>query len=96
MRTIGDGLIRREDFLRYQADYERQERELSAQLQQLEESQRDDLLLHPWVQSLLQHGKLTSLDRITVAETIKQIRIFEDGRIEITYTFSNELGLLTG
>lgn len=91
-----DGLIRREDFLRYQADYERQERELSAQLQQLEESQRDDLLLHPWVQSLLQHGKLTSLDRITVAETIKQIRIFEDGRIEITYTFSNELGLLTG
>ena len=91
-----DGLIRREDFLRYQADYERQERELSAQLQQLEESQRDDLLLHPWVQSLLQHGKLASLDRITVAETIKQIRIFEDGRIEITYTFSNELGLLTG
>ena len=89
-----DGLIRREDFLRYQADYERQERELSAQLQQLEESQRDDLLLHPWVQSLLQHGKLTSLDRITVAETIKQIQIFEDGNIEITYAFSNKCGLL--
>ena len=91
-----DGLIRREDFMRYQSDYERQERELSAQLQQLEESQRDDLLLHPWVQSLLQHGKLTSLDRVTVAETVRQILVFEDGRIEITYTFSNELGLLTG
>ena len=91
-----DGLIRREDFLRYQEDYERQERELSAQLQQLEGPQKKDLLLHPWVQSLLQHGKLTSLDRVTVAESVKQILIFEDGKIEITYTFSNELGLLIG
>lgn len=91
-----DGLIRREDFLRYQRDYERQERELSAQLRQFRETQEDDLLRHPWVQSLLQHGRLTSLDRVTVAETVKQIRIFEDGTIEITYTFSNELGLLTG
>ena len=91
-----DGLIRREDFMRYQSDYECQERELSAQLQQLENGQEEDLLLHPWVQSLLQHGKLTSLDRVTVAETVRQILVFEDGRIEITYTFSNELGLLTG
>ena len=82
-----DGLIRREDFMRYQSDYERQERELSAQLQQLENVQEEDLLLH---------GKLTSLDRVTVAETVRQILVFEDGRIEITYTFSNELGLLTG
>ena len=89
-------MLRREDFLRYQSDYERQEQELSAQLRQLEESQEADLLLHPWVQSLLQHGRLTSLDRVTVAETVKQILIFEDGKIEITYTFSNELGLLTG
>ena len=91
-----DGLLRQEDFRRYQADYERQERELSAQLKLLEELQEKDLLLHPWVQTLLQYGKLTSLDRVTVAETVKQILIFEDGRIEITYTFSNELGLLKG
>ena len=71
-----DGLIRREDFLRYQADYERQERELCAQLQQLEATRAENPLLYPWVQSLLQHGKLACLDRITVAETIKQIRIF--------------------
>ena len=91
-----DGLLRREDFLRYQADYERQERELTAQLQQLESTQEEALLLHPWVQSLLQHGKLTSLDRVTVAETVGQILVFEDGKIEITYTFSDELGLLNG
>ena len=38
--------------------------------------------------------RLTSLDRITVAETVKQIQIFEDGNIEITYAFSNKCGLL--
>ena len=91
-----EGLLRREDFQRYQADYERQEGELTAQLKQLEEPAEESLLLHPWVQSLLKHGRLTSLDRLTVAETIRQIRVFEDGKLEITYTFSNELGLLNG
>ena len=88
-----DGLLRKEDFLRYQTDYERQERELSAQLQQLEAPQEKDLLLHPWVQSLLRHGKLMGLDRVTVAETVRQIQVFEDGHIHITYAFSDDLGL---
>ena len=47
-----------------------------------------------WVEELLQQGKLTQLDQITVAETIKTIQIFEDGHLEITYTFSNEEGLV--
>lgn len=83
-----EGLLRREDFLRYQADYARQEKELSAHLQQLKEGQENAPSRHPWIQSLLQHGQLTSLDRITVAETVRQILIFETGDIEITYDFS--------
>lgn len=90
-----DGLLRREDFLRYQADYERQEGELTAQLQKLKQEQGRRTRPHPWVQSLLQHGKLTSLDRVTVVETVQQILIFEDGNIEITYAFSNERGILS-
>ena len=30
------------------------------------------------------------------AETIQEIRVFEDGKLEITYTFSDELGLFNG
>lgn len=89
-----DGLLRREEYIRYKEDYERQERELSVQLEQLLQARETELLQHPWVEALLRHGRLTELDRITVAETIKQILIFEDGHIDITYTFSNELGLL--
>lgn len=88
-----DGLIPKEDFLRYQEDYQRQEDLLSGQLEQLEQP-RDRELDRPWVAELLKQGKLTALDRTTVAETIKQILVFEDGRVEITYTFSDDLGVL--
>jgi len=44
--------------------------------------------------SLLEHGKLTELDRTTMAETVKEILVFEDGHIEMTYLFSDELGIL--
>lgn len=87
-----EGLIRREDFVRYQADYQRQERELSAQLEQMAGCDTASSSRHPWVEGLLQHGKLTELDRATVAEAVRQVLIFADGRIDITYTFS-ALGL---
>ena len=89
-----DGLLGREDYLRYREDYERQEKALHVQMEKLSQAVESDPLHHPWVEALLRYGKLTKLDRVTVAETIKQIRIFEDGHVEITYTFSNELGLL--
>ena len=61
---------------------------------QLEQEQPEDVLERPWIASLLKHGKLTELDRTTIAETVKEILIFEDGHIEITYLFSDELGIL--
>lgn len=48
----------------------------------------------PWVETLLRCGQLTQLDRATVAESVRQILIFDDRHLEITYTFSNQLGLL--
>ena len=57
-------------------------------------SMAGSILDRPWVAELLKQGKLTALDRTTVAETIKQILVFEDGRVEITYTFSDDLGVL--
>ena len=88
-----DALITKEDYMRYREDYQRQEDLLTSQLEQLDkaEGEREE---KPWIAELLKRGKLTELDRATVAETVKQIRIFEDGRVEITYTFSDDLGIL--
>lgn len=48
----------------------------------------------PWISALLREGRLSALDRATLAETVDQILVFEGGRIEITYTFSDDLGIL--
>ena len=88
------GLLAKTDYLRYREDYTRQEEALSDQLAQLEQEQPENVLERPWIASLLRHGKLTGLDRTTMAEAVKEILIFEDGHIEITYLFSDELGVL--
>ena len=88
-----DDLLSKEDFLRYKADYESQEQRLTQQLAHLNEDAEHSVLDSPWVSSLLQHGKLTELDRTTIAETIQQIQVYSDGCIEITYRFADDLGL---
>ncbi len=46
----------------------------------------------PLAPGAFEAGKLTELDRATVAETIKKILVYED-HVEITYTFPDDLRL---
>lgn len=89
-----DNLLSRDEFLRYKADYDRQEQTLSDQLQTLSDKQPEKLLDESWVEQLLCLGHLTELDRATLAQTVKEILIFEGKQIEITYLFSNGLRML--
>ncbi len=89
-----DGLITRGDFQRYQQDYSQQEENLRHQLAQSVETEEESPLAQPWVEELLRLGRLTELDRPTVAQIIEVIKIYEDNRVEITYRFSEELRLL--
>lgn len=93
MKTIGRDCSPKEDYLRYKADYEAQEDHLSKQLAALDQVRPISPLDTPWIKALLRHGKLTELDRATVAETIAQIRVFEGNRMEITYRFSDDFHL---
>ena len=86
-----DKLISRADFLRYKADYDHQEQVLLHQISQLQETEKIDAPTKPWIENLLQIGKLEELDRVTLAQTVKEIRVFEENRIEIQYLFSDAL-----
>ena len=86
-----DKLLSKEEFLRYKADYGRQEEELIHQLEQVDVQTQETILQETWVDKLIQFGELTELDRATIAQTVKHIRVFEDNRIEITYLFSDSL-----
>ena len=90
-----DKLLSREEFMRYKADYDRQESDLKAQIAKAEKQERpDEVLEHSWVEQLVRRGELEALDRATLAQTVKSIRVFEDKHIEITYLFSDELNVL--
>ena len=89
-----DNLLSRDEFLRYKADYDKQEQTLSNQLEALRCKQPDSLLEEPWVEQLLRLGHLTELDRATLTQTVKEILVFEDKQIEITYLFSDSLRVL--
>lgn len=90
-----DGIVSRDDYIKYKADYERQETQLGAQMARLQAAEEDTGITHnPWVENLLRHGRLTELDRATLAETVECIQVFEEGRLEITYKFSDDLGVL--
>jgi DNA invertase Pin-like site-specific DNA recombinase len=86
-----DGLLTRDEFLRYKADYDHQEQTLQAQAAQAQASDPTDILENPWVDKLLALGHLTALDRPTLVQTVEKIRVFEDKHLEITYRFSEAL-----
>ena len=86
-----DKLLTREEFLRYKADYDRQEETLAAQLKQAHSTVKDNEAANPWLEKLLKLGHMTELDRTTLAQTVKEICVFEGKHLEIVYLFSDEL-----
>lgn len=53
-----------------------------------------NLLEQLWVDKLLSREELAELDRVTQAQTVKDLRVFEEKKIEINYLFSEELRTL--
>ena len=88
-----DKLLSRDEYLRYRADYDTQEKTLLGQLEStMEQTPHADILERPWVKRLVQQKELDKLNRVTVAQNVQAIRVFEDKHLEITYLFSDELG----
>jgi len=83
-----DGLLNREDYMRLKEDYDLQEKQMEAQRRQAERAQeKPSLLEQPWIKGLLEHRRIKSMDRLTLAELVKNIEIYENGRVNITYQF---------
>lgn len=89
-----DKLLNKEEFLRYKEDYDRQEQTLLQQLERLEADRDGNRVERLWAENLLMQGELTQLDRETLAQTVKEIRVFEGKKIEIHYLFSEDLRTL--
>ena len=87
---LQDGLLSKEDYLDIKAQYE----ERIADLQSAKEQIRREMDLYlkngdsqqQWIQEFLEHRNIQSLSRSIAVECIERIHIYEDKRIELTFT----------
>ena len=90
-----ENLISREEFVAYRQECIKKEALLFMQMrtvQKMEMADETDVLRIPWIRRLLETKDVERLDRETVIEMIREIRVYEDRRIAICYKFSGELG----
>ena len=85
-----DGILSKEEYQTYKADYEVKEKQLRLQFDKgdilpKQGSTRSKL----WVTKLFEQGRIDELDRVTVAEILDSMYVYPDGRIEINYRFGN-------
>lgn len=90
-----ENLISREEFVAYRQECIKKEALLFMQMrtvQKMEMTDETDVFRIPWIRRLVETKAVERLDRETVIEMIREIRIYEDRRIAICYKFSGELG----
>ena len=94
-----DDLLSKNDFQNLQKQYEEEENTIRSMQNTIISQQKNAIesnLQFPWLERLLQKGKIEELDRGTVADTIDAIYISDNKEIKIVYRFSNELETLIG
>lgn len=91
-----DRLLSRKEFRHYKAEYDEQERTLKTQLRHLAEDAGNEKPRNDWAEKLLAKGRLEALDRATAVQTIEQIKVFVNRRIEIRYRFDPQSPSILG
>lgn len=91
-----DGILTREEFMRYKEDYSAKEKILETQMKEKDSIplQEKDIYQIPWIKQLLELKSVETITRDISVEMIEKIEVFEDKRIKITYKFSKDLGNL--
>ena len=91
-------LICKDEYIIYRQDYLKKEEQLKKQLKSLMERPEldadTDILETPWVKRLSTMRSVDKLDRDIVVEMLHEIKVYENHKIEITYSFSDELSAL--
>ena len=90
------GSVTRLEYTRQKTEYDKQEDELLRESERKDDDtvQQKESLKQPWIEKLVRLGKLETLDRDVLKETVREIRVYDDGQLEIYYLFSDELSRL--
>ncbi len=92
-----EGIITKDEYMRYRTDYQKKEKLYQDKLDLLKQNsneQSDELIHSPWAVKLLKYQNIIELDRQIIVEMVNFIEVFQDNHIEITYNFSDEFDTL--
>jgi len=83
------GAVTRLEYVRQKAEYDKQESELLRESERRTDdtAHREESSEQPWVDNLVRLGKLETLDRDVLKETVREIHVYDDGRLELHYLF---------
>lgn len=90
-----DGIITRDEYLKYKGGYEQQINSVQSKIEMINQAAKNQLFVSSsWIDRLLQDEPLEHLDRETVVEMLSMIYVYENHSIRIVYNFSDELEAL--
>ena len=88
------GMLSEEEYRAYREDYMGRETLLTRQIALEKEAEAGEKSRDPcqaaWIRELLERGRAEELDRAVVLEMLKEIRVYENGRIKVIYRFAQE------
>ena len=94
-----DGLISKEDYMDIKAQYDER---IASQKQAYDQAQKEiDMYLddnskpHQWIQDFMEHRNITELTRMVAVECIDEIAIYEDRKIEVSFTHWQDYSALS-
>lgn len=86
-----DGIISREDYLKYKEKYENQILALKLKIDFMNQAKEGRWVKQSaWIERLLRYEQLNCLDREIVVEMISMIYVYEGNVVRIIYNFSDE------
>lgn len=87
-----EGILTKEEYFQYKSDYEKEEILILGQIKAIEEENSEQTEERSrWIETLLKHKSIESLDRETVAEVLDKIIVTEENgemNIDIVFKFS--------
>jgi DNA invertase Pin-like site-specific DNA recombinase len=93
--SFTEGLITREEYLRMKEKYILRTNELEKTIKELEEEKnqltKNDKETTSWISKYLKFQGIDQLTHEVVATMIDKVEVYEDKRIEITFSFENQL-----
>ncbi len=87
-------ILTKEEYLSLKDDYTKQEDNLNKQISSLQNVQTDELSAlrsNPWIENFKDYQEITELTRPVLDAFIKIIRVHENNKLEIEYTFNDNI-----